>query len=136
MWQMRALMATKNQHGKLFRILLQTFIEEYTAITVNTWEVILRAMFGIDGFNALGRPFLIGRARIELSGRVTSEVVDHYGMTRREAFYRNQNDYIGALRRLADHLKLKDIDRVEMFATMSKWITEDRRVGLHGEKVA
>lgn len=135
-WQLRCLVATKKLQPKLHRVLLQTFFEEYPAVTPNTWDTLLRVLFRDAGVESLGRPLLVGRARVEQSGRVTTEIVDSYGRRCRAALYRTKDDFIGDLRRLADRLKLSDLDRTEMFAAMGKWITADLRIGVHGERLA
>ena len=133
MWQIRALAYAKD-HGKIFRVLMRCFINEYIAVTQSTWQSLLR--IAIPGYDDLQRPLLLGNARVEMSGRVTSEVINEGGVVVRMALYESKDKFLWEFRKMADKLKLNDVDRVAMFAVLGKWISEDLRVGVEGERVA
>jgi len=131
-WQIRALRETR---GKLQQVLFRAMANEYTAITEQTWRTLLK-MINPD-FTDAPLPGLIGYAQVLPSGRVVSEVlVDRYGTRQLQAIYRNKDEFVSEMRRLADRLKLNDVDRVTMFALLAKWITVDHRLDVHGERKA
>lgn len=129
MWQAAAL---RRSTGKMQHVLFTAMQNEYTAITPNTWLVLLNII--IPHFNA-DQPFLNGYAKIMPSGRVVSEVF-YRGERQLQVVYHSKDEFISEMRRLADRLKLNDLDRVAMFALLGKWIVADYRVGLNGEKLA
>lgn len=127
-WQARAL---RGSEGKLQHVLFTAMVNEYSAITQNTWLVLLGVI--IPKFNA-DQPFLNGYAKIMPSGRVVSEVF-YRGDRQLQMIYRSKDEFISEMRKLADKLKLDDLDRVAMFALLGKWIAADLRVGVEGELV-
>ena len=130
-WQIRAL---REARGKLQYVLWRAMANEYTGITANTWETLLRLIN--KNFKEMPLPGLLGYAMIVPSGRVVSQVVDKdYGL-RLQVIYRHKPEFLSELRRLADRLKLDDLDRADMFAVMGKWITVDYRIGVDGERLA
>jgi hypothetical protein len=132
MWQSRALRAAQ---GKLGRVLLQGMRKEYIGVTDTSWRTLLGWIF--PGYNGqLKYPKLHGYARVELSGRVTCMMLYDGNVMSRTAIYRTKEEFVSEMRKLADAIKLSDVDRAAMFALLGKWITSDLRVGLHGEKLA
>lgn len=129
MWQTRALHAST---GKMQHVLFRAMANEYTGVTSKSWVLLLSII--IPNFNP-DQPFLDGHAKIMQSGRVVSEVF-YRGDRRLQVVYQNKDEFISEMRRLADRLKLNDVDRVAMFALLGKWIVADYRVGVHGEKLA
>lgn len=131
-WQIRALDATR---GKLQQVLFRAMANEYSGITSNTWLTLLRLIN--PDFTDAPLPGLIGYAKVMQSGRVVSEVVmDKMGTRRLQVVYQSKDEFVSDMRRLADRLKLNDVDRVAMFALLGKWIVADYRVGVNGEKLA
>ena len=134
MWQLRAMAWTLKNSPKLFAILMRIMANEYTGVTHNTWQVILRGMTGSPELP--GHIVLQGYARIEESGRVTTMATTRAGDFFRMAIYRTKYEYVSDMRRLADKLKLSDADRTAMFDVLKSWIPEDRTIDVRGEKVA
>ena len=134
MWQLKAMAWTFKNSPKLFAILLRVLANEYTAVTHNTWAVILRGMTGTPDLP--GNIVLQGYARVEPSGRVTTIATTRDGEVFRMALYRNKYAFVSDMRRIADKLKLNDGDRIAMFDVLKGWITEDKTVSVHGEKIA
>jgi hypothetical protein len=132
-WQGRALALSAKENGRMFRVLVRSLLNEYTGVTYNTWEYVLK--LSIPGFVDLDRPLLLGYARAELSGRITTQYINRNGDPFRVAIYRDKAEFVSEMRRLADRLKLGDRDRTAMFDTLKKWITEDKSIGVHGEKL-
>lgn len=130
-WQARVLRETT---GKFRHVLLRCMKNEYIGVTSTSWDTFLR---GIGQHDRLGvRPTLLGHARVELSGRITTIVQQPDFSFQRVALYQNKDEFIKDARMVADALKLTDSERTEMFGVLKGWIPEDRTVGLHGERLA
>lgn len=127
-WQARVLRGTR---GKLGHVLLQAMKNEYIGVTETSWATLLRWINRPYGY-----PRFVGHARVEQSGRVTSMTLQPDFSFQRVSVYRNKDEFVGDMRMVADALKLSDLERVEMFALLGRWIPEDRTVGVHGEKLA
>lgn len=125
MWQARALLAAKD---KIQRVLLVAIAKEYPA----AFRTLLRAI----GIADINRPFLCSYATIVPSGRIVCDMIEKDGSKRTVAIYKNENEFIYEMRKLADELKLNDADRIEMFTVLQKWVTKDQRVNVFGDKLA
>lgn len=126
-WQGRALAVAK---GRTAAVLLAVLAAEWPSVL----PILLRVVF--PGFQDIGRPFLRGYAQIMPSGAVVCEMVDRDGRSMPSVIYDTQDRLLGDFRRLADRLKLKDEDRVTLFAVLGKWIVKDARVDHEGRKLA
>jgi hypothetical protein len=109
-WQWKAIQATQAHTSQLGCILL--------------------ACLG-RGLNKLPR---FGRqATITSDGYVVSAFVTKAGEFHANAFVCSIGDLIRNFRGLADHLKLSDDERTEMFTAVRKWCAVDYRPGASGE---
>lgn len=125
MWQSRCLRATS---GKLRKVFITALAKEYPAALVTLMKVTF------PGFVDFDRPFFTSYASIYPSGRIVCEMLEKDGSKRLVAVYRDENDFLYELRKVADELKLVDAERIEMFAVLQKWVASDRRYDIHGEK--
>jgi hypothetical protein len=130
MWQSRAL---READGKLQRVLLIALAKEYPGDLLH----LLRATFGTE---EIGKPFYSGYATIITDGHIVCMMhdVDKNRLVWKGivSVFDNEQQFIKAMRRLADTLKLSDPDRIDMFRVLQKWVTADQRVGVHGERLA
>jgi hypothetical protein len=109
-WQWRAIEATQAHKSKLGCILL--------------------ACIG-RGQNKVPR---FGRQAIITSdGYVTCPFLDRHGEGHAHSLVCTVDDLVRNFRGLADHLKLSDEERIEMFAAVRKWVSTDYRPGFSGE---
>lgn len=67
------------------------------------------------------------RAVIDKDGIVISHMQNQYGEIHRNQRIGPVQDIIDNFRGLADHLKLSDVDRDEMFGELRKWFLHDAR---------
>jgi hypothetical protein len=126
MWQVRALREAK---GKVARILLVAFYQEYAA----AFPILLRAVGIVD----VVLPMYSGYATIMQSGRlVCDQMIDRAKTTEKTTVYRNEGEFIKDMRDFADRLKLIDKDREEMFAVLRKWVVADLRIDHMGRRLA
>ena len=68
-----------------------------------------------------------GGATITSDSYVTADFIDKDGVGHRGAFVCDIADLVRNFRELADHLKLTDEERTEMFSELRKWIRRDYR---------
>lgn len=108
-WELKALKATHNQSTG-----------EQTML-----GCILRAVLGKQrgGLPAFGET-----AYITEDGKVISDMKGRDGVLSRNVFICTSKDLEKEFRRLADHLKLDDDDRKDMFKRVVQWISKDHRV--------
>lgn len=104
-WQYRAVEATGGNQSKLGAIVLA-----------------ILGKFPPSGRNMFGRT-----CTITSDGYVMADFTDRDGELHLGAFVGDVADLIRNFRGLADHLKLKDAERQEMFAELRKWIAKDWR---------
>ena len=130
MWQSRVL---READGKLQRVLLIALAKEYPGDLLR----LLRATFGTE---EIGKPFYSGYATITASGHIVCmqhDVDSNYlvwkGIVK---VYDSEEQFLKQARRLADSLKLSDVDRINMFIVLQKWVAADQRVGVNGERLA
>ena len=123
MWQARVLAGSK---GKLHHVVLVALAKAYPSAL----QTLLRALGAVD----ISRPFFCGYASIAPSGRLICDMIDTDGSKRKVAVYRDENEFIYEMRKLADELKLVDSDRTAFFEVLQKWVTRDERINVHGDK--
>lgn len=127
-WQCRCLAESKD---KLRKVLLAVL---YHAVP-DAMPVLIYITFG--GHFAPARPFLIGPAKIHISGKVACAVVrGASNQPKWEAIYDSQEKLVAEFRGLADRLKLNDRDRIDLMAAVAKWIVADLRIDHMGRKLA
>ena len=126
-WQGRALAEAR---GRTAAVLLAVIAAEWPTVL----PTLLRVVF--PGFIDIDRPFLRGYAQIAPSGAVICEMVDRDANVAVVPIYESKDRLLGDFRRLADRLKLKDEDRVTLFAVLGKWIVKDARVDHEVRKLA
>lgn len=91
-------------------------------------------LIAVLGYNRVEKfPRFADRAVISSDSMVfcdfwTRDGTIHYG-----AFVGSVSDLVGNLRGLADHCKLSDTERVELFEAVRKWIATDYRARLVGK---
>lgn len=130
MWQCRAL---SEAEPKMQRVILAALRAEYPADLI----VLLKTTFGtLD----IPNPFYRGYAFVSPGGHLCCEVVDRdpSGLVWRGPVkvFDTEQQFIGATRRIADQLKLNDVDRIDMFRVLQKWVTRDARFDINNEKLA
>lgn len=116
-WQGRMLAHAK---GKNAMVLLSVIADNYEQITLPL-------------LHAFGRiepplPCLISSGRVAKSGAVFAKVMFENGSTEFLVFYRSEIELRDNFRRLADRGKLSDLERIEMFAALRRWIVADFRL--------
>lgn len=104
-WQYRAIAATRGNQSRLGCILLACL-----------------------GRNAKHPPAFGANAIITSDGFVMAHFVGKDGRGHHGALVGEISDLVGNFRGLADHLKLSDIDRKEMFDKVRQWISLDYRI--------
>jgi hypothetical protein len=126
-WQVR-LLATA--HGRMGAIAVTMLAHTY----YEAMDVLLRVVFpGI----VIKPPCFAGTASITQDGRVICNMLDRDGdLIIGVQIFASEAAFIYAWRRLADRLKLSDLDRMAMFDAVQNWVTADHRIMLSGEKVA
>lgn len=120
-WQARALAEAKGQTGM---VLLSMIDHTYGT---DTLRVLLPLIF--PGYVEPSLPCLASCGKVAKSGAVVADVImkDH-------AFIKDQVVYPSELalrddfRRLADHMKLPDAERVELFKCVQRWLVADHRL--------
>jgi hypothetical protein len=104
-WQYRAIAATRGNQTRLGAVLL-----------------------GVLGKSGDRYPAYGLNAEIDAHGVVWSAMHDRYGNPYRRVIVGDVEDLTNNFRGLADHLKLSDGERKEMFDALRKWISHDYRV--------
>jgi hypothetical protein len=90
-------------------------------------EELLHAVF--DDFAGLRPPGLCSAGKIAQSGAIVADIIRKDGVRILNAvIFKDEEQMQGALRRLADDIKLNDDDRIELFRYAQKWIVADRRL--------
>lgn len=123
-WQVRMLRATT---GMDRAVVMSVLAHNYDA----QMPYVLTAAFKwyVGPRTPMPLPSLTSAARIDKAGRVVADVVDSHGRKRKDqAIFENEVKLRDSFRRLADHLKLADDDRVEMFRAIRRWVVADRRL--------
>jgi len=123
-WQGRALAATL---GRPMGLVLQSVIAE-----VYDAEVLATLMYCVDDEfeGAITGTFICSRAKVDRYGHVVADVV--YGgdpvKSRDVVIFKDELSMRDMFRRLADHLRFSDRDRLEMFACLKRWCPSDMRI--------
>lgn len=74
-------------------------------------------------------PALKSAARIAKTGAIVANVVDKQGHDLKDfVLFKTEIELRDAFRRVADHLKLDDQDRLELFRAVKNWVVADRRL--------
>lgn len=119
-WQGRCLVTAK---GKTAAVLLSVLAHNYD----DAMLILLKAVF--PGFKSITAPFFSTAGKVAKSGHIVADMVTKTGRIAKDfPIYRNEIELRDDFRRLADHLKLGDADRVEMFAAVKRWVVADRRL--------
>ena len=103
-WQFRAIEATHGPKSKLGAILLAVLERQRRT-----------------------RPQFVGKATITSDGFVMCSFTDKHGNHHLGAFVCEVDELVRNFSGLADHLKLDDIERLQMFAALRNWIATDYR---------
>lgn len=125
MWQGRALAAAT---GTTAAVLLSVLAHNYD----DAMPVMLRVVKPItwDAVHQTVRaPFLSSAGKVAKSGAVVADVVTASGHIIKEvALYLNETELRDDFRKLADRLRLRDDERVEMFKAVQRWVVADKRL--------
>lgn len=119
-WQGRCLSAAK---GKTAAVLLSVLAHNYD----DAMLPLLQAVF--PGFTSLAAPFFSTAGKVAKGGQIVADMVTKTGKVSKDfQIYRNEIDLRDDFRRLADHLKLNDTERAELFGAVKRWVVADRRL--------
>lgn len=120
-WQARALAEAKGQTGMVLLSML-----DHTYGT-DTLRVLLPLMF--PGYIEPSLPCLASCGKVDKSGAVVADVImkDHQ-LVKDQVVYPSDIALRDDFRRLADHMKLDDADRTELFKCVQRWVVADRRL--------
>lgn len=89
--------------------------------------VLLAVVF--PGYSGVRAPFYCSAARVLESGQVAADLVTKHGqLVKRAEVFKSEGAMQGALRRLADAVKLDDAERVEFFEAARRWVVADHRL--------
>lgn len=124
-WQCRCLAEST---GKLRAVVLSVLMHSYTQAV----PILLRVAF--PGFRDIMRPFIASAATIILNGKVGCEIVPKSGIRSWMVIYDSEGELIKDFRDLADRLKLRDAERIELTAAVKRWVVADLRVNHMGEQ--
>lgn len=132
-WQARCLAeATGKQAAVVMAVLFHNYLP---AMQIMLRVVFPKAPLARNGWVEISRPFLYGSATIVNTGKVVCGMVDKMGRKIPNALiFDREAQLISMFRKLADHLKLNDAERVEMTEAVKRWVVADRRVNHMGEK--
>lgn len=124
-WQYKLLFETKG-NGKEGEVIMVVLANLY----LEALEVLLAMMK-----RRFVPPCLTGYARIMAGGQVVCDLMKTPSLRLKNVLlYDSEDQMIGEFRRLADKLKLPDAERIAMFAALKKWVSQDRRVGVEGDR--
>jgi hypothetical protein len=123
-WQARVLLAAQARNdGVIGAVALSVLAHNYD----DALPTLLKVLF--PGFESITPPFLCSAGKVDKSGAVVADLVERAGViTRNYRLYRDEIALRDDFRRLADELKLKDADRIELFAAVQRWVVADRRL--------
>lgn len=124
-WQARCLAEAK---GKTAAVVLIVLCMSYsTAI-----KTLLRVVFNRRDIE---RPFFASGAEIQLSGKLVCDLVEKSGIVHPVVVYESTDLLNRDMRILADHLKLTDAERLELYAAVQRWVVADHRIDHMGKRV-
>jgi hypothetical protein len=119
-WQARTLLAAK---GKTAAVLLSVLAHNYDDALLPLLQVVF------PGFTSITAPFFSTAGKVAKSGHIVADMVTRTGRVQKDfPIYRDEIEMRDDFRRLADGLKLPDVDRVELFAALQRWVVADRRL--------
>jgi hypothetical protein len=119
-WQAKVLIVTDGK--RLGMVVLSMLAHTYD----EAMPTLLAICFGLTSIKA---PFLCSAAKIDKSGRVVTDMVTDYGEIEKDhVLFPNEIAMRDTFRRLADRLKLSDLDRIELFKCVQRWVVADRRL--------
>jgi hypothetical protein len=123
-WQARVLLAAQAKtDGVIGAVALSVLAHNYD----DALPTLLKVLF--PGFESITPPFLCSAGKVDKSGAVVADLVERAGViTKNYRLYRDEIALRDDFRRLADELKLKDTDRIELFAAVQRWVVADRRL--------
>lgn len=123
-WQARVLLAAQAKTGGVIgAVTLSVLAHNYD----DAMLTLLKVLF--PGFESITPPFLCSAGKVDKSGAVVADLVERAGViTKNYRLYRDEISLRDDFRRLADELKLRDADRVELFAAVKRWVVADRRL--------
>lgn len=121
-WQGRALAETR--YEPLGMVVLSVLAHSFDEVLPD----LLRATF--PDFVGISTPFICSAAKIDKRGRIVADVVweDYCFPSSNEPIFRDLRHLEREFRRLADRLKLSDVDRILLMAAAKKWVVADRRL--------
>jgi len=124
-WQARCLHAV-NDDDKFWNVVHAVLWHDYG----KAMPVLLQVIY--PGFTDITRPFFIGGANVIANGKVVCRMVREGDASIDDAdwvvVYDSQEQLNWNFRKLADKLKLSDRDRMELFASVKRWIVADLRI--------
>lgn len=121
-WQGRALALTETSAPKLCRVLMSVLADNYD----ETIPFLLHAVFG--SCNVLA-PFLCTSPKINKTGRIVADLITKYGTLQKNyVIFDDETQMEGIFRKLADRLKLDDVERVDLFVAVRFWVKADQRL--------
>jgi hypothetical protein len=119
-WQARVLTAAG---GHMAAVVISALAHTYD----EAMPTLLRVVF--PGFTSIAAPFYCSAAKVAKSGHVVADVVTRDGQVVKDAkVFESELHMRDAFRRLADHVKLDDADRIEFFKCAQRWVVADRRL--------
>ena len=125
MWQGRALAAAT---GTTAAVLLSVLAHNYDDAMPVMLRVVKPRTWDAEN-QTLRAPFLSSAGRIDKTGAIVADVVQANGKIQKQAvLYANEVAFRDDFRRLADRLKLRDDERIEMFKAAQRWVVADRRL--------
>jgi hypothetical protein len=119
-WQVRAIGEAK---GQTWMVLLSVLAHTYDHAML-----IMMPFVYPDFDGSIPAPHLTTCAKIDKTGAIVADVVDRSGVIKETMIYPTEFALRDDFRRLADHLKLNDADRTELFKCVQRWVVADRRL--------
>lgn len=124
-WQAKAL---RHARGKDAAILLSVLAHNYK----DAMETLMKAVF--PGFVNVNPPIFVSACKVMRNGTVVADWLNRQHQIVQNVHVANSLVQLqGVFRTMADELKLTDVDRVDMFRALQRWIVADYRKGANGE---
>lgn len=132
-WQGRVLCAAR---GRMAVVVPSILAHTEAEITMLNLMVDCEPLCWDPSRMSLRTPFLCSIARIDKRGRIVADVIEREvrigPMRRRDTvLFISLRDFEHELRKLADHCRLDDNDRVQFFNAAKQWVGADRRLDPH-----
>lgn len=120
-WQGRALAFAKN-NPQLKTALLSLLADNYD----EALPFLLVAIFADYSIKA---PFYCSNPKINKRGCIVADLIMPDGFKYRDAvLFMSTQQMEGTFRKLADRLKLSDVERIDLFACVHHWVKADQRL--------